>query len=137
MLVLPPELRRDLESWIGAGYPHETCGVLVGRTRLGRVEVARAVQAGNLNRERASDRYELDPAAFLAADTNARADGLEIVGIWHSHPDHPAEPSETDRQAAWEGWSYLIAKVTMQGVQALRSWRLASERFAEEPITTS
>jgi proteasome lid subunit RPN8/RPN11 len=60
---------------------------------------------------------------------------LEIIGIWHSHPDHPARPSETDRAAAWEGWSYLIASVTKHGVADLRSWRLQGKDFVEENIT--
>ena len=137
MLVLPQDVRRDLESWIGGGYPEETCGLLIGRTHLGRTEASRATQARNLNRERARDRYDLDPDDFLAADVAAREAGLEIVGVWHSHPDHPAEPSETDRKAAWEGWSYVIAEVTERGVRGLRSWRLSGESFVEEPVSTS
>jgi len=137
MLVLPHEVRRDLETWIGGGYPDETCGLLVGRTHLGRTETLRATRAKNLNQARARDRYDLDPADFLAADLAAREAGLEIVGVWHSHPDHPAEPSETDRAAAWEGWSYVIAEVTRSGVRALRSWRLDGQRFVEEPVSSS
>ncbi len=137
MLVLPSDVRKDLEAWIGAGYPEETCGLLVGRVSGGRTEAARVKQAKNLNRERAQDRYELDPGDHLATDLEARAEGLEIVGIWHSHPDHPAEPSETDRAAAWEGWSYLIVRVGARGVEALRSWRLQGTRFVEEPISSS
>src|SRR6267142_1154803 len=137
MLVLPPVVRSELEAWIGGGYPEETCGLLVGRTALGRTEAARATRAKNLNRERARDRYDLDPDDFLAADLQARAEGLEIVGIWHSHPDHPAQPSETDRAAAWEGWSYVIVEVTARGVAALRSWRLEGQLFVEEPVSSS
>ena len=137
MLVLPEDVRRDLVTWIGGGYPEETCGLLIGRTHLGRTETARAMRARNLNRERARDRYDLDPADFLEADAAARAAGLEIVGVWHSHPDHPAEPSETDRAAAWEGWSYVIVEVTSAGASALRSWRLAGERFVEEPVSSA
>jgi proteasome lid subunit RPN8/RPN11 len=137
MLVLPSEVRAEIEGWIRAGYPEETCGLLIGRHHNGRTETARATQAKNLNRQRARDRYELDPADFLAADLGARESGLEIVGVWHSHPDHPAEPSETDRAAAWEGWSYVIVEVTRAGVAAVRSWRLQDERFHEEPITSS
>lgn len=137
MLVLPSEVRADLERWIRAGYPEETCGLLVGRNHLGRTETARATLAKNLNRERARDRYELAPADFLAADLAAREAGLEIVGVWHSHPDHPAEPSETDRAAAWEGWSYVIVEVTRVGVAAMRSWRFSGQRFDEETITSS
>ena len=137
MLVLPREIRSELEGWIRAGYPEETCGLLLGRQRDGRTETSRAMQARNLNRDRARDRYELDPEGFLAADLAAREAGLEIVGVWHSHPDHPAEPSETDRAAAWEGWSYLIVEVTRSGVAAVRSWRLHGQRFHEEPVTSS
>jgi proteasome lid subunit RPN8/RPN11 len=150
MLVLPDARRAELTAWIRAGYPHETCGLLIGRSAAGqreagepeaeggklRTEVVRVAQARNLNSERARDRYELDPADFMQADLAAREDGLEIVGVWHSHPDHPAEPSETDRAAAWEGWSYVIATVTADGVTAVRSWRLEGEHFAEEALTS-
>jgi len=131
------EIRRELEGWIGGGYPEETCGLLLGSVGAGRIETARATRARNRNRERARDRYDLDPDDFLAADLAARAAGLEIVGVWHSHPDHPAEPSEIDRAAAWEGWSYVIAEVTAAGVAALRSWRLEGERFVEEPVSST
>jgi proteasome lid subunit RPN8/RPN11 len=137
MLVLPADVRSDLEAWTGKGYPEETCGLLVGRTALGRTETARATRARNRNRDRARDRYDLDPNDFLAADLAARAQGLEIVGIWHSHPDHPARPSETDRDAAWEGWSYVIVEVTARGAAALRSWRLVGREFVEEPVSSS
>lgn len=137
MLYLPDEPRSHLEQWIQAGYPNETCGLMLGQQVADRVEVVRVVQARNLNTTRAHDRYELDPRDQMAADLAAREEGLEIVGIWHSHPDHPAEPSETDRQAAWEGWSYLIATVSAEAVTAVRSWRLHGERFTEEPIQSS
>jgi len=176
MLLLPDVRRAELYSWMRAGYPHETCGLLIGRVLTDQAralslddpdperdhperdhperdhperdhperdhqedkpctEVVRVAQARNLNSDRAHDRYELDPQDFMRADQEAREAGLEIVGIWHSHPDHPAEPSETDRVTAWEGWSYLIATVTADGVPAVRSWRLAGELFAEETLT--
>ncbi len=132
------DARAELEAWVAAGYPHETCGLLIGRRRGERTEVERVEQARNRNTERARDRYDLDPDDQLAADLRAREDGLEIVGIWHSHPDHPARPSETDRSKAWEGWSYVIVAVTADGVADLRSWRLSASsdpsRFVEEPI---
>jgi proteasome lid subunit RPN8/RPN11 len=134
VLLLSSTVRREIEAWATAGHPHETCGLLLGRARGDRVEVAAALRANNLDTERARDRYELDPRDFLAGDQLARDSGMEIVGIWHSHPDHPAEPSETDRLAAWEGWCYLIVAVTRGGVDAMRSWRLASGRFTEESI---
>lgn len=133
-LFMPLSVRRNLEELVQGGYPHETCGLLVGRQTAQRVEVEQVVAARNLNTERAYDRYEIDPEDFLCADRNARAEGLEIVGVWHSHPDHPARPSETDHAAAWGGWSYVIVSVTREGVAELRSWRLNGEQFEEEAI---
>ncbi|HEX9731945.1 MAG TPA: M67 family metallopeptidase [Thermoanaerobaculia bacterium] len=133
-LHLAAELRHELAAWAELGHPHETCGLLVGRAGEGRVEVVRVAQAKNLNRERASDRYELDPADFLAADRAARVDGLEIVGFWHSHPDCPARPSTRDLEAAWEGYSYLIVGVTAAGETDFHSWRLYGDRFREEKV---
>ena len=134
-LALSAELRALLERWVRAGYPHETCGLMSGERGSGCLVIERVVQAKNLNRERAHDRYELDPLDFLAADTEARDLGLEVLGVWHSHPDHPARPSETDRAAAWPDWSYVIVSVTGAGVQDMRSWRLnGNNEFDEEVI---
>jgi proteasome lid subunit RPN8/RPN11 len=133
-LRLPPALKERLEALVRAGYPEETCGLLLGRQAEDTVEVLDLKQARNLNRERARDRYELDPADFLAADQAARGHGHQIVGIWHSHPDHPARPSATDRARAWAGWSYLIVSVTPDGVRELRSWRLNDGDFIEEVL---
>lgn len=134
LLRLPLSQRRQLEAWGRAGYPHEVCGLMIGRPGPRVAEVLAVRQARNLNTERAHDRFELDPEAFLAADRAARGDDLEIVGVWHTHPDHPAVPSETDRAAAWPGWSYVILEVADGRVAALRSWRLVGEAFDEEEI---
>jgi proteasome lid subunit RPN8/RPN11 len=131
---LRADLRARLEAMVCAGYPDEACGLLLGVRTGDAVEVGELVQARNLNRERARDRYELDPEDFLAADALARRQGIEIVGIWHSHPDHPACPSATDRDGAWSGWSYVIVSVGAEGIQELRSWRLNGDQFVEEGI---
>lgn len=126
--------RARLEAWIRAGYPLETCGLLIGRRNGGETEVADVAAARNAIPERACDRFELHPEDFLKADEAARSRGLSIVGIWHSHPDHPARPSATDRAHAWEGWSYLIASVSAGGVHELRCWRLSDGEFKEEEV---
>lgn len=135
-VYLPAQVRTQLESWVAAGYPHETCGLLIGAQEEGRVWVKKTMQARNDNTERARDRYELNGEDFLAADQAAAGEGLEIVGIWHSHPDHPARASETDRAKAWHGWSYLILSVNKGRVVDLRSWRLAGDQFEEESVET-
>ena len=133
-LKLPLAARHGLAELVAKGYPEETCGLLVGSAVDGERRVERVVQARNLNRARPRDRYELDPLDHLQADEAARRDGLEVVGVWHSHPDHPARPSETDRGAAWPGWSYVIAAVGASGLGELRSWRLEEAKFEEEEI---
>jgi proteasome lid subunit RPN8/RPN11 len=132
---LPQRLRSRLEAWAREGYPEESCGLLLGRHDGELVRVERVTRARNLNTARARDRYELDPRDWLATDERARAAGLEIVGVWHTHPDHPARPSETDRAQAWEAWSYLILSVGRGGVADLRSWRLAGAEFVPEEVT--
>jgi proteasome lid subunit RPN8/RPN11 len=136
-LHLPQEARRQLAAWVAEGYPHEVCGLLVGRVDGERVAVERVAKARNLNHERAHDRYQLDPEDFLAVDREARADDLEIVGIWHSHPDCPARPSVTDLEAAWEGWSYLILEAAGGETVDHRSWRLHGEVFLEERVIST
>jgi len=129
-----PELA-ELGEMVDDGYPNETCGLLLGMQLDTRVEVQSVRQARNLNTVRAHDRFELDPLDMLSAESEARATGLEIIGIWHSHPDHPARPSEADRRAAWKGWSYMILSVEKHGVVDVRSWRLTEElQFIEEEL---
>lgn len=133
-ISLPGPLREELATIAIDGYPYETCGVLVGACAGGEVRIERVFQARNLNTERARDRYVLDPDDLMSADLAAREAGLEIVGFWHTHPDHPARPSETDREAAWDGYSYVILSVSGAGVEDLRSWRLNGEGFVEEQV---
>lgn len=132
MLRLSAPCRAELSAWIRLGYPREACGVLIGRCEQDERRVERVVQARNLAAER--DHFELDPGDLAAADHAARAASLAIVGIWHSHPDHPAVPSQLDRASAWGGWSYLIVSVTRGEIGALRAWRLEGGAFVEEAV---
>lgn len=133
-LHFPAALRAEVAEWVRSGYPRETCGLLIGRAGGERIEVERVVRVKNLNRDRAADRYQVDPDDWVAADGAARRDGLEIVGIWHSHPDCPSRPSTTDLEGAWEGYSYLIVGVTAEGEIDFHSWRLDGELFRQEKI---
>ncbi|WOD38247.1 M67 family metallopeptidase [Nodosilinea sp. E11] len=81
------------------------------------------------------DRYWIDPAVMLQVQRSTREQGLEIVGIYHSHPDHPAIPSECDRTLAWPVYSYIIASVRQGQVVDLKSWRLDGQhQFQPEPV---
>lgn len=127
-------MNAEINSRARAAYPHEACGLLIGREAGGRRLVERVTSCRNLAVDRLADRYILDPDDFHAADEAARREGLDIVGIWHTHPDHPARPSETDLEAAWAEYSYLIVSVTSGGVAERRAWLLEDERFIEQEI---
>ena len=115
-----------------AGFPHEVCGVLIGHNHT----VTHYRECNNLNTERAHDRYELDPLSFKEADDYSRKIGKDIIGIYHSHPDHPSMASETDRQRAWPGWIYIIFSINRGKYNDARAWILedSGEKFYEEPI---
>lgn len=135
MLHMPTEQRGQLSAWAVETYPYEGCGLLLGRRDGEAAHVRRVRRACNLNSKRARDRYDLDPRDYLAAEKEAAEAGLEVIGIWHTHPDHSAHPSAVDEEAAWAGWSYVILAVTSAGVHELRSWRFAAGRgFTEEAV---
>jgi proteasome lid subunit RPN8/RPN11 len=117
-------------------YPEECCGFLLGETRDGATRVERVVPAANERQDSRHNRFVMSPETVLAAHQEARAAGLSVVGYYHSHPDHPAEPSEFDREHAWPGLSYLIVSVRSGEVDRARSWRLRDdrERFEEEHL---
>ena len=116
-------------------YPDEGCGVLVGRIAGEVVEVVEVTSGRNLVSERSRDRYELDPGAIVAAERAARGRGLDIVGFWHTHPDHPARPSGFDTERAWPEYVYVICAVTPAGVEAVRAFRLVDGGgFVEVPL---
>ncbi len=124
-------------------YPEECCGVLVGTTSgepesgCFETEIRDVLPADNEREgEARHERYAIAPQKILEASKDARARGLEIVGYYHSHPDHPALPSDFDREHAWPEQSYVIVSVRDGRPTAQRSWRLASDRsrFDEEQI---
>ncbi len=122
-------------------YPEECCGLLLGKsdpTGKTVMEVRATTNAwmadsdSGLTKKR---RYSISPVEMLAAMKEGRDRGLEIIGIYHSHPDHPAEPSECDREGAWQHYSYVIVSVPQGNADVLRSWSLSDRGiFDEEAI---
>jgi proteasome lid subunit RPN8/RPN11 len=125
-----------IREYATAAYVNEGCGVLLGRFQGGRVEVVDATSGNNLSIERARDRYILDPADIVRADREARARYLDIVGFWHSHPDHPARPSQFDTDHAWVDYVYIIVNTTADGAGDLNGFTLAEEggQFRQLPL---
>ena len=94
-------------------YPHECCGVLLGKNEAGvGNHVQQIVRAGNTRTDSAHNRYNIAPQELVKIQRQARGLGLDIVGFYHSHPDHPAQWSQTDiAEAHWLGCSYIITSV--------------------------
>jgi proteasome lid subunit RPN8/RPN11 len=91
------------------GYPHEICGIMIGPRGGGTVtEVKRA---NNIVVERARDRYEIDPRDHIRIQRETDDAGMDIVGYYHSHPDHPAQASRFDTERAWAGYVYVIVAI--------------------------
>jgi proteasome lid subunit RPN8/RPN11 len=121
----------DVETWAAAGYPSEVCGLLLGAREGNRWSIDAATLGTNLAVDRRRDRYLLDPAHYLEVDRRARRQGTDVVGAWHSHPDHLAIPSATDHEQAWEGFLYVIVPTGRQGAGTARAWLLDGDGFAE------
>lgn len=143
LLWLRPEHRASIEEHAESTYPEECCGVLIGRARLEEgnhaspESVVQSVRpTSNVHPGDRRHRYAIRPAALLAAHQEARAAGLDVVGYYHSHPDHAAVPSARDRATAWPGCSYVIIALAGGKVTEMRSWRLTDDReqFEEETI---
>jgi len=119
-------------------YPEEGCGFLLGTvTDDGENRVTTLRRAENRQEERRTRRYQLTADDYRAADEAAREKGLDVVGIYHSHPDHPARPSETDLdEATFPGYTYVIVAVHDGIPDELTAWTLAPDRsdFHREAI---
>jgi proteasome lid subunit RPN8/RPN11 len=109
------------------GYPDEICGLLIGTADAQGWQVSEVRQVENLNKERAADRFQLDPAGYQAIDAELRGSGKEIIGVFHSHPDCPAKPSPTDLSNAWEGFVYPIVSVCDGKVAEVNCWVVTDE----------
>ncbi len=121
-------------------YPHECCGVLLGRVEDEVRTVVKIVRAGNTRLDALHNRYNIDPRELVKIQREAREAGLDIVGFYHSHPDHPARWSPTDfAEAHWIGCSYVITSVEKGAAKITNSFALEGEteetkRFADEEI---
>lgn len=134
MLRLSADAREAIHAHGRETYPHECCGFMIGSK--GAVRTARRIhRLANQRTDRAHDRYEIDPLDWIRVDRTL-GDGEEVIGIYHSHPDHPSRPSEFDREHAHPYMSYLIVAVHQGEIESARSWELdeATRVFGEERI---
>ncbi len=122
-------------------YPHECCGVLLGRFEDdGTKTVSRVAPCGNTRDDSPHNRYNIDPKELIRIQREGRERGEEIVGFYHSHPDHPAQWSQTDlADAHWFGCSYVITSVEKGKATVTNAFELAGtdegeKRFVHEGL---
>lgn len=131
---IPSSCMQAITEQAERGYPLEICGLLVGKVTADGWDIHEARQVTNLNSERAADRFQLDPAGYQAVDKQLRGSGLEIIGVYHSHPDCPAKPSPTDLESAWDGFAYPIISICNGQSADFRCWSLNNSGTAFQHI---
>lgn len=148
-LWLSGHLAEKIRAHGAETYPHECCGALLGRDASAVAgidpgkdaltpprEILALFPLVNRREDSPRNRFSVAVDDVRAADKAAREQGLEVVGWYHSHPDHPARPSGYDRDHAWPWYSYIIVSVHSGAPQEVTSWRLNDDRqdFSPEGI---
>jgi proteasome lid subunit RPN8/RPN11 len=131
-LRLKPQVNAAIRSHGAETYPNECCGALIGRDGI----VSETVALPNMTDEGPRTRFRVTPKDYRGAERRASELGGELLGFYHSHPDHPARPSQYDLDHAWPFFSYVIVSVR-DGVSGdMTSWRLREDRsaFDEEEL---
>ena len=113
-----------------SAYPQECCGLLLGRIEDGCKHAVDLRPMRNSREDSPNNRYLIEPRELLEAEREARARELDVLGVYHSHPDHPARPSEFDREHAFPWYSYIIVSVERGEPRDLTSWTLRDDRSA-------
>lgn len=133
-LLLTTDANLEIRKQLEAGYPNEACGFLLGVLLRETKVITRAVRANNISEENQKRFFLIDPLDYLKVEKNALRDGLRLLGIYHSHPDHPAIPSQHDLEFAQPDFSYIILSVKNGVTVDLKSYLLNEEKFIEERV---
>lgn len=114
MVKFSKTIYEEMVAHAKADYPHECCGALIGKHDFGINGIREVLEARplkNINTDRAHDRFLLDDKDLIELGKELRGTGRDVIGYYHSHPDHPSAPSDTDREYAQEDTSYIIIAV--------------------------
>jgi proteasome lid subunit RPN8/RPN11 len=137
ILELSAKILEDVHAHGKSNYPEEGAGLLLGKVNGDYKRVISIVKYSNAREDNARhNRYLLTPQDYLHGEQEASNLGLDVLGIFHSHPDHPNRPSEFDREWAMPWFSYVITSVQAGNAVDSRSWLLSDDRshFFEEEI---
>jgi proteasome lid subunit RPN8/RPN11 len=132
-LTVVPAVEQAIRTHGAETYPHECCGALFGRDGV----VTATLALPNTTEEGPRRRFLVRPGDYREAETRAVTLGAELLGFYHSHPDHPSRPSQFDLDHAWPFFSYIIISVREGTPEDLTSWRLREDRsaFDQENVT--
>ena len=136
-LQIPERIYAQIAAHLEAAFPNEGVGLLLGEANGSHRNVRMMLTFENrFSPDEQHHRYLLTAADMRAGENAAEKHALDVIGVFHSHPDHPARPSDYDREQALPWWSYLIVSVHETGAGAARSWLLADDRaqFNEERV---
>ena len=138
-IVLSSAIVAQIESEGVAAYPNECCGILIGRDAVDGRVVERIVPMKNtFDPSEQYHRFTIDPMALARADEEAAKEGKAVVGFYHSHPDHPAQPSEYDRTHVppWSFYSHIIVAMEKGKPAAMTCWQMdeQTEQFRVQEI---
>jgi proteasome lid subunit RPN8/RPN11 len=137
-IILKQSLIEQVKAHGQKTYPLECCGFIFGEDHVNGRTVTEVKPATNSKQGDQRRRFEIDPLEYLKAERYALANDITLVGVYHSHPDHPAKPSEHDLKQAVPFFSYLILSVSKNAVENITSWQLDHKgQFEEEIIETT
>jgi proteasome lid subunit RPN8/RPN11 len=139
VLLISKDVLAQIYAHGEAAYPEEGAGFLLGSDDGKQRHVTQLFTTENVREDEARhNRYLVAPEDYLKAEMTADKLGLSLIGVFHSHPDHPNRPSEFDREWAQPFFSYVITSINEGKAVESRSWRLAEDRskFEEEEITS-
>ena len=136
MITLDSRSLQEIRQHGREAYPEECCGALLGSGENGSACVARVERVGNARAEERRRRYAIDPLEYARLEREADARGMSVLGFYHSHPDHPARPSEYDRQHGLPFFHYIVLGVSAGSPGEIASFVLSEDRglFEQEEL---
>ncbi len=132
MITLDPEILEGIREHGREAYPEECCGALLGTAENGSARVARIARMENARRDERRRRYTIEPLEYARVERQADAESLSVLGFYHSHPDHPAVPSEYDREHGFPFFHYVVLSVGRGVPGEAASYVLSEDRGAFE-----